>query len=513
MKRRSSSLDYSLPSSSFKKGHWSIEDDEVIRQEVLTGNYKWSDIAKKLHSKRTGKQCRERWSNHLNPLLKKSPWTQDEDEQLIAAQAVLGNSWTKIAKTLEGRSENEVKNRWYSALAKRARTTTTTGHHNLNLHPPRLAEEMGSVRPSFPPSDPSPSFSTKQLDLSATTTADSLDSLGLDFFLRSNNTSPSSSYGLVNTLHTSTPPIAPPVEREMLFHLGEREGKADESSRSSDGETEISFSGELEGSLPVTKTSDDRCDSHDEQSLQSLLEKMDALLKNPVWLPLKQSEVGEGYVSIANVYLDLLQRANTISSSPAMHRMDHTTVNQRENPSNPLPREVKQAASCVVPSIPSHPLPQSHPLLVHHPWCDHALLVDHGYPVEASVYSTHHVPLHINTAAARGEVHSFYALDEASRSSSSYQEGIPSALPEGILSHSAEVVLVARNHIESAASSLTSSPTPKTEVTTQGGCVSSASSTMGWMDEVHRLLWSPPRTPPQENEAVESEGNGLPLAT
>lgn len=176
------------------------------------------------------------------------------------------------------------------------------------------------MRPSFPPSHPSPSFSTKQLDLSATTTADSLDSLGLDFFLRSNNTSPSSSYGLVNTLHTSNPPIAPPVERDMLFHLDEKEGQGEESSDSSDSETEMSFSGELEDALPVTKTSDHRRDSHDEQSLQSLLVKMDALLKNPVWLPLKQSEVKEGYVSIANLYLDLLQRVNTVSFHPAMQR-------------------------------------------------------------------------------------------------------------------------------------------------------------------------------------------------
>lgn len=73
-------------------------------------------MSKRLLGKRTPKQCRERWSNHLNPELKKTPWTSEEDERLIACQAELGNTWTRIAAHLPGRSENEVKNRWYGHL-------------------------------------------------------------------------------------------------------------------------------------------------------------------------------------------------------------------------------------------------------------------------------------------------------------------------------------------------------------------------------------------------------------
>ena len=64
---------------------------------------KWADVSKKLSGLRTGKQCRERYSNHLDPTLKKSAWSSEEDMQLIKNQAVLGNSWTRISMEMPGR--------------------------------------------------------------------------------------------------------------------------------------------------------------------------------------------------------------------------------------------------------------------------------------------------------------------------------------------------------------------------------------------------------------------------
>jgi hypothetical protein len=49
-----------------------------------TGPKNWSEIAKALPG-RIGKQCRERWHNHLNPEIKKEKWTEQEDEIIIQA--------------------------------------------------------------------------------------------------------------------------------------------------------------------------------------------------------------------------------------------------------------------------------------------------------------------------------------------------------------------------------------------------------------------------------------------
>ncbi|KAJ1423340.1 Homeodomain-like protein, partial [Ochromonadaceae sp. CCMP2298] len=98
-----------------RRGSWTEVEDRIIARAVEEGVLKWSEIGKRLPSQKTGKQCRERWFNHLDPTLKKSPWTTEEDAALVDAQNELGNSWTRIAHELDGRSENEVKNRWYSA--------------------------------------------------------------------------------------------------------------------------------------------------------------------------------------------------------------------------------------------------------------------------------------------------------------------------------------------------------------------------------------------------------------
>ena len=58
------------------KGPWTQEEDQILCDMVKTyGAYNWSTIAMALPG-RIGKQCRERWHNHLNPDIKKEKWTE-----------------------------------------------------------------------------------------------------------------------------------------------------------------------------------------------------------------------------------------------------------------------------------------------------------------------------------------------------------------------------------------------------------------------------------------------------
>lgn len=66
-----------------EQGPWEEEDDDVIRQAMAESGgdpnaVKWASVASLLPG-RLGKQCRERWQNHLDPSIVKGPFTGQED--------------------------------------------------------------------------------------------------------------------------------------------------------------------------------------------------------------------------------------------------------------------------------------------------------------------------------------------------------------------------------------------------------------------------------------------------
>ena len=103
------------------KGSWTPEEDQILRDKRGLYGRKWAKIAAHLPG-RQGKQCRERFVNHLDPNLKKGEWTDDEEAILIALHEHHGNRWANIAKQLPGRSDNDIKNHWYSTIQRKFQT-------------------------------------------------------------------------------------------------------------------------------------------------------------------------------------------------------------------------------------------------------------------------------------------------------------------------------------------------------------------------------------------------------
>ena len=97
----------------YPKRIWTAEEDVLLMSLVSTKKQtaNWSEIANSFNG-RMGKQCRERWFNHLDPSINKNEWTSEEYAKLIKLHSVYGNKWSLIAKYLPGRTDNNIKNTW-----------------------------------------------------------------------------------------------------------------------------------------------------------------------------------------------------------------------------------------------------------------------------------------------------------------------------------------------------------------------------------------------------------------
>ncbi|KAG1464518.1 hypothetical protein G6F56_005070 [Rhizopus delemar] len=101
------------------KGRWTEEEDTILRFSVIEyvnitdaegrpQPIPWNRISERIPH-RTGIQCQARWTEALDPYVRKGKWATEEDALLRMGVENYGKCWIRIAEVIPGRTqENKI---------------------------------------------------------------------------------------------------------------------------------------------------------------------------------------------------------------------------------------------------------------------------------------------------------------------------------------------------------------------------------------------------------------------